>query len=582
MRKIFFIFLGLVLIYSIQVFPQEKDTAQELVGNDFGPVLKPSGEEVKSSVKIKSANVEIKGDWIYKDGERFLVKGVGYSGWRPHKLPWEERPKPEVMEHDFKLIKEAGFNAIRTWSALNESELRLAEKYGLVVLQGIFVDPTRDYASPVYRNSVISRIKEQVKNFLKDPNILMFLVANEPPVERCRISGIKNTEELLSMMVNAVKDLDPTKIVSFANWVPLSFLDHSYLPVICFNAYMYEPHIVSHALTYKGYIEWLKMNLAPEKPLLIVEFGLSVAKTGPGKMGRSGNTEEEQRDGDIMMWDDIINAGAVGGCVFEWNDEWWKNYDMASDQHTHETIDPEEWYGILEIKDDTSDPLGRPRLVYGALKKWNQAIIVNPKNIEFNSGDINIEVYTTENVKKLFYRINNGAWSSLNHTGTYWWETIWKSSGIEEGRIELEVKALDETDQILCNKKRTFWVNNKPGFVPPIYNVKISTDKDKYIVKDVLEKLILTVEVTDNDGKPVANKLVDYAFYECRFWQSIHGTKTTDEKGVVKVEYHVNESGFINIGAGVTLEYGEYKRRFGDLIAVEIEKEEQDDEVLPK
>ena len=33
--------------------------------------------------------VDVRGEWLYVDGEPFLVKGVGYSPARPGQLPWE-------------------------------------------------------------------------------------------------------------------------------------------------------------------------------------------------------------------------------------------------------------------------------------------------------------------------------------------------------------------------------------------------------------------------------------------------------------------------------------------------------------
>jgi len=546
-------------------------THQELIGNKLGSVV----QEYPSSEKSAMHKVTVKGDWFYVDGERFLVKGVGYSGWRPHQLPWQERPDPKFMENDFRMIKDAGFNSLRTWTALNTKELALARKYGLMVLQGIFVDPTRDFASPIYQNYVVTTVKNQVRYYLKTPNILMFLIANEPPAERVRTSGVNNTIKVLTLMVDAVKQLDPSKIVTFSNWVQLAFLDLPMLPIAAFNVYMYAPDIVSHALTYKTYVEWLKKNKAKNRPLIITEFGLSVSSYGTGKMGRGGNTEQEQRDGDIMMWDNIINAGATGGCVFEWNDEWWKNYDYSGDQNKHETSDPEEWFGLIGIKDETSDYKGRPRLVYNAFKKYNQAILVNPKNIEFYKGIIPVEVYTTDNVKNLFYRINKGAWSLLQHTSRHWWTVKWDTASGKDGKQSLEIKALDETGSVLCTKERTIWINNQPGFVPPVLNIKITTNKKKYIIGQKMGKIILTVVVTDSQGRPVPNQEIDFAFYESRFWQSLHGSKKTDKDGKAVVEYYINESGFINIGVGSTLKLGEYTRRFGDVIAVEVEKIEK-------
>jgi len=562
---------------------QEYSSRQELTGDTMGPVVEMGVSESAVVQQVSMPQIEVEGDWIYVDGEKFFVKGMGYSGWRPHQLPWQERPDPILMENDFRMISEAGFNTLRTWSALTADELALARKYGLMVMQGIFVDPTRDFASPVYQNYVVNTVKNQVRHYVEESNVLMFLVANEPPVERVRTSGVENTEKVLSLMVDAVKQIDVKRLVTFSNWIQLCFIDHSMLPVIAYNVYMYEPAIVSFALTYKGFVEYLKKRIAIDKPLVITELGLSVSPTGPGKFGRGGNTEEEQRDGTIMMYDDVINAGATGACIFEWNDEWWKNYDYSEDQHKHETLDPEEWFGVLEIKDDSSDVSGRPRAIYDALKEYNYALIVNPKNIEFLSGGIPIEIYTTESVKKLSYRVASAeilktkklselSWIAMQKSSKHWWNADWDSKASADGKQILEIQALDENDKVLCVKTREFWVNNQPGFVPPILKIALSTDKEKYYCGEKMGKIILTVSVKDNDDRPVKNMPIDYAFYESRFWQSVHGTKNSDDNGEVQVEYYINESGFVNIGAGALLKYGDYTRKFGSVIAVEVEK----------
>ena len=114
MQKLFYI-LTLILLFSLPCLAAEEEppTTQELQAGRFGPVTQV---DTDTPAETKMPEIEIKGDWIYVDGERFLVKGVGYSGWRPHELPWQVRPDGSLMENDFKLISEAGFNALRTWT----------------------------------------------------------------------------------------------------------------------------------------------------------------------------------------------------------------------------------------------------------------------------------------------------------------------------------------------------------------------------------------------------------------------------------------------------------------------------------
>jgi hypothetical protein len=83
---------------------------------------------------------------------------------------------------------------------------------------------------------------------------------------------------------------------------------------------------------------------------LITEFG--------------ANSLEAKEDGEARLigecWRGLQKAGACGGVVFEFADEWWKNYDnprrqgnwwdrksAPDDEKTHD-LDPEEYYGIVQ------------------------------------------------------------------------------------------------------------------------------------------------------------------------------------------------------------------------------------------
>jgi hypothetical protein len=66
-------------------------------------------------------------------------------------------------------------------------------------------------------------------------------------------------------------------------------------------------------------------------------------------------------------WDALIRARAAGGFVFEFADEWWKNYNNPSrsgdswtrvpapDDELRHDDDPEEYYGIVQA-DRTARP----------------------------------------------------------------------------------------------------------------------------------------------------------------------------------------------------------------------------------
>ncbi len=78
------------------------------------------------------------------------------------------------------------------------------------------------------------------------------------------------------------------------------------------------------------YYTYLKaINNFHSMPVVVSEFGVS---TGRGIARKDKNTgrsqghmsEQEQGLALIDCWEDVINAGSAGGCVFSWQDEWFK------------------------------------------------------------------------------------------------------------------------------------------------------------------------------------------------------------------------------------------------------------------
>ena len=106
---------------------------------------------------------KIKDGWFYVNGEKFFIKGVGYSPCRPGISPGGH-VDINLIEKDFKLIKEAGFNTVRTWGPMGKEWLDMAKKYNLMVIQGIWIDPNRDnYDDKAYINKSIYEVQRAVK-----------------------------------------------------------------------------------------------------------------------------------------------------------------------------------------------------------------------------------------------------------------------------------------------------------------------------------------------------------------------------------------------------------------------------------
>lgn len=329
-------------------------------------------EKVKINVVTQTASasgkgrVEIKGDWIYVDGEKFFVKGVAYSPYRPRRDPRYDTPAPlAILERDMKFIREAGFNTLRTYDALSERELILAEKYGLMIIQGLCVPQNANFGSSALLEQNRVQIAEKVAWSRNHNNILFYLLTSEPEPNAILRSGIEETKRFFETLAYEVKETDPKGHVSLAYWERADYPQLPQFDIVSANIYRHGPVLNKEGTRYEDYIKWFKNTHANNKPFIITEFGYSVFRENEDYGGDSFEVQKEAALSDLR---EIIAGGATGACIYEWIDQWWRNSEYEDDAISHDD-DPKEWCGILGIKGEHSNPSGTARPVFYAVKK---------------------------------------------------------------------------------------------------------------------------------------------------------------------------------------------------------------------
>ena len=137
------------------------------------------------------------------------------------------------------------------------------------------------------------------------------------------------------------------------------------------------------------------MNNYHTIPIVISEYGVS---TGRGMAQKDYNTnrnqghtnEQEQGYAIIECYEDIMNAGCAGSCVFTWQDEWFKrtwntmaNIDLLNTPYWSDYQTNEQYFGLL-----TFDPGEEESISYvdGDTSEWTEEDIV-AKN-----GDITLSM----------------------------------------------------------------------------------------------------------------------------------------------------------------------------------------------
>ena len=290
---------------------------------------------------------EIRGKEIRVNGKPFVVKGVHYGPWRPGTGPNRKDPFParELVSADLRLIRGLNANTIVVHNPPGYV-LDLAAEQGLEVLCTFYID-WHTFGTPqgtAARNEILSRVRE----LRAKPAALGWVLGHEIPSHTLEQRGQKTLEGALRALYEDVKRIDGKHPAMHSGWPPTRDLDLGFFDLASFNLYpLWPPEVVARG--FGTYIEEVLQPLAGERPLLITEFGVNTIEAG--EKGQAQTLRE--------CWQGLRKAGACGGVVFEFADEWWKNYDnprrsgswwdrvsAPEDERRHDQ-DPEEHYGIM-------------------------------------------------------------------------------------------------------------------------------------------------------------------------------------------------------------------------------------------
>lgn len=375
------------------------------------------------------------GDWqVFVEGQRYFIRGMNYAPVRVGVKPWEwnwlwsdedtngivdsfevwvdanqngQQDADEPTTSDYRLLRDMGCNTIKLY--ITDPELcsfntlamrRMYRETGIRVIVGNFLgaycngsgadwEAGTDYTNKKQRENMRASVSNLVIKLRGEPWVLAWVLGNENNMEMSgdvnatRTNGSKYPDvfgRFLNEVAKMIHEMDPNHPVGIGNlltglveyygkWAP----EIDYLGI---NSYVGD----------EGFgATWDKVRKAMNRPVVITEFGCDAYYTGKGP------DEEMQSRYLLQNWEDIVfnSAGrggagnAIGGFVFEWLDEWWKDtLNYFEDPVDHQTTRPvfpmpfpdgqaqEEWFGIMSQGAGNASPFLRvPRKAYYDLQK---------------------------------------------------------------------------------------------------------------------------------------------------------------------------------------------------------------------
>ena len=501
--------------------------------------------------------IDLKDNWYHLDGQKYFIKAIGYEiGARPGQHPYEDEKKDDLdlMKFDLENIKKGGYNTIRTWSQYSEAQLKLVQESGLKLIMGIDIKPDEDYGDPEFVKESEVELKRVLNYAKKYDCIITYLVINEPQTDHIHSVTGKAFVDLMKNLINIIHQGHPGIPVTLsANAMISDYMDESIFDVYAYNCY---DHAEAQTATmgFKDYIMGLNKLNGLDKPFITTEFGYSVSPSGGN--GRYGsNTLQQQSEGLISNYRDLIDAGAVGMCPFYYADGWWKGGDKSD----HSLEQPEEWFGFWGYS-DLNDKYGSPRPVWYAMRDYMKGLIISPKNKSMHTNTIvPMEFYNDKDVKKVVVKYRDKVIYSKNitHEGYFTDQLNIDPIGIED--MELAFEFYDKDYQIIKNETINI-LASKTDFELPVLSIEVTPGKD--LNEGKIANIKTKIETNEN-FKLVGDLKVSYNTH--LGWAvgpqaSVSIVDQLDKKIITSENsFNIPENCWIvNASAGISVQYGKF------------------------
>lgn len=251
-------------------------------------------------------------------GSRFPFRGVTYGTFAP-RADGALYPERHQIKRDIAAMSDAGLTVLRTYTPPPDDLIEIAGEWGMYVLAGVSYADWRHLLSPSRRElrqvarEARSVVRHEARRLREHDHVLALSVGNEVPADAIRWFGTRRVADVLADLVDVVRQEDPERLVTYANyptteWLPLESLDF-----LMFNVFL------ERRADFRRYLTRLH-HLAGERPVVLGEIGLNAG----------GTPEGEQEQAEALDWQLEIacERGIAGYCVFSWTDEWWVEEDV--------------------------------------------------------------------------------------------------------------------------------------------------------------------------------------------------------------------------------------------------------------
>lgn len=286
-------------------------------------------------------------DVLMVEGAPFHIQGVAWNPVAKGDVHPAGLDFAGFVDQDSALMARAGINVVRTYEPLTDTDV-----LDTLYARGIYVVNTV-YASGAQSTQVV---RDRVEAVMDHPAIVMWVIGNEWNYNGLYVGlDLPSSIERVGEAARVIERLD--------TGIPIATVYGGSPSRATVNAL---PEIDVWGINYYGGLTFSSLfdtwSATSDKPMFLAEFGADAWNADLGK-----EDQPAQAEATAALISEIEDNAAIrdqgpcmGGVVFEWADEWWKDGDGQPDEHDIGGIAPgggphpdftfnEEWWGLVDI-----------------------------------------------------------------------------------------------------------------------------------------------------------------------------------------------------------------------------------------
>lgn len=322
-----------------------------LINETSAPTNETSATTASSPTGVAEAGgeakrVEVKERQLLVDGKPVHLKGVAWNpvgkGGTQSSLDFAG-----FVEQDAKLMAEAGINAVRTYAPITDTAVLDA-----LWARGIWV------LNSVYSNggSEASSVVEAVEAVKDHPALLMWTIGNEWNYNGLYVDmDFQASVDRLKEVAATIKEHDTSHPIAcvYGELDGLKDADGQLTDVDVWGINAYRG--ISFGKLFDDYAA------ISGKPMFLGEYGADAfnAKTEAEDTESQAKATRELTE-ELVAHSSVSGGASIGGFVFEFADEWWKDSEGSPSEHDVGGTAPgggpypdgvfnEEWWGLVDI-----------------------------------------------------------------------------------------------------------------------------------------------------------------------------------------------------------------------------------------